>query len=161
MLLIGQVKSLGFVKGTMTVRTDLPPHLQQGIFQPGKTYPVIARYANEPSYVLPDTTPAPRGMGVKIFDVSGDRLSDDGLQTQDFLFNNAPMVELTDVRTTLEVMELREEYFDDKATLAKEIAKRSDAAKQLAPTMLPNTYVIGSTMYSQCTYRSFLPPSSW
>lgn len=135
----------------MKVHSDLPSHLQQGIFRSGATYPVIARYANEPSFVLPDNTNAPRGLGMKVFGVSGDRLLPDqeGLGTQDFLYNNAPMVELTNVKTTLEIQELREKYFDDPTQLKVELGKRSDRSKQFAPSMLPNTYLIGGTMYSQ------------
>jgi hypothetical protein len=88
---------------------------------------------------------------MKIFNVKGERILPDetGLDTQDFLFNNAPMVELTDVKTTLEIQTLREQYFDDPAQLKKELGKRSDSSKQLAPGTLPNTYLLGSTMYSQ------------
>ena len=111
----------------------------------------MARFANEPSFVLPDNTNAPRGLGMKVFGVKGERILDDqaGLETQDFLWNNAPMVELTDVKTTLEIQRLRERYFDDHVQLKKELAKRRDAAKQLAPGQLPNTYLLGGTMYSQ------------
>jgi len=88
---------------------------------------------------------------MKVFNVRGERIlpDDSGLDTQDFLFNNAPMVELTDVQTTLEIQRLREKYFDDHAQLKKELSKRSDNPKQLAPGTLPNTYLLGSTMYSQ------------
>jgi hypothetical protein len=87
---------------------------------------------------------------MKVFNVKGDRiLSEDTVDTQDFLFNNAPMVELTDVKTTLEIQRLREKYFDDHTQLKKELSKRSDNSKQLAPGTLPNTYLLGSTMYSQ------------
>lgn len=88
---------------------------------------------------------------MKVFNVKGERILPDetGLDTQDFLFNNAPMVELTDVQTTLEIQTLREKYFDDHVQLKKELAKRSDSSKQFAPGTLPNTYLLGSTMYSQ------------
>jgi hypothetical protein len=146
-----KVKTLALVKGEMRVHEDLPTHLQQGIFHPGSTYPVMARFANEPSFVLPDNTNAPRGLGMKVFGVQGERILSDqsGLETQDFLFNNAPMVELTDVKTTLEIQRLREKYFDNPTQLKLELVKRSDRSKQLAPGTLPNTYLLGSTMYSQ------------
>lgn len=94
---------------------------------------------------------------MKVFNVKGERiLSDDGsgLDTQDFLFNNAPMAELTDVKTCLEIQTLREKYFDDPAQLKKELLKRKDSTKQLAPGTLPNTYLLGSTMYSQGKFHS-------
>lgn len=151
-----QVKTLGIVRGTFTVHPDLPSHLQQGIFQPGSTYSAIARYANEPSFLLPDNTNAPRGLGLKLFDVPGERLDPtDGVKTQDFLFNNSPSVELTDIPTTLEIFDLRTKYFDDQTRLKVELAKRSDRVKQFAPGMLPNEYVIAATMYTQC--ECYLP----
>ncbi|WVR07628.1 hypothetical protein IAU60_004670 [Kwoniella sp. DSM 27419] len=153
------VKSLAFVKGSLTIREDLPEHLRQGLFStPGKTYDAIGRYANEPSFILPDNTSAPRGFGLKIFDVEGKRLSPapDGSEdqgTQDFLFNNAPIVELTDLDTTIEIFELRTKYFDSPTKLQLELAKRSDRLKQFAPSMLPNEFVVGATMYSQSSFK--------
>ncbi|WVW86266.1 hypothetical protein I302_108308 [Kwoniella bestiolae CBS 10118] len=153
------VKSLAFVKGTLTIDPSLPSHLRHGLFaEPGKSYDCIARYANEPSFILPDNTSAPRGLGLKIFDVHGERLSPapDGSTnhgTQDFLFNNAPIVELTDLNTTIEIFELRTKYFDSPTKLQVELAKRSDRLKQFAPAMLPNEYVVGSTFYSQSAFK--------
>ena len=145
------VKSLAFVRGTLTVNADLPSHLQHGIFRPGATYPVIARYANEPSFILPDYQKAPRGLGLKVFEVEGARLEGAGVgKTQDFLFNNAPIVELTDVDTTLEIFELRTKYHDSPTKLQLALAARSDRVKQFAPGLLPNTYVVGNTFFTQC-----------
>ena len=148
-----QVKSLAFVKGILKVNSDLPEHLQHGLFaKPGAVYDAIGRYANEPSFIKPDTERAPRGFAFKAFGVEGERLEEDGLQTQDMMFNNSPMVELTDIDTTLEIFKLRERYYDSPKTLQLELAKRSDRTKQLAPAMLPNTHVIGTELYTQCTY---------
>ncbi|WWD03729.1 hypothetical protein V865_001785 [Kwoniella europaea PYCC6329] len=153
------VKSLGFVKGTFTVNPSLPPYLRHGLFsEPGKSYNCIGRYANEPSFILPDNTSAPRGFSLKVFDVHGDRLSPspDGSTnhgTQDFLFNNAPIVELTDLNTTIEIFELRTKYFGSPTKLQVELAKRNDRLKQFAPAMLPNEYVVGSTFYSQSSFK--------
>jgi len=56
------VKTQGIVKGELSVLTDLPPHLRQGMFaQPGKRYDVTARYANEPIFLQEDQAPGPRG----------------------------------------------------------------------------------------------------
>jgi hypothetical protein len=130
------VKTQGIVKGKMTVLSDLPDHLRQGLFKtPGKTYDVAARYANEPVFLQADQEPGPRGMGMRVFGVEGERLegADQDAKTQDFLFNNAPMIELTDVDTCLEIMELREKYFDSPTKLAAATKLRADAIKQSAP----------------------------
>jgi hypothetical protein len=130
------VKTQGVVKGKMTVLQDLPSHLQQGMFQhSSKTYDVAARFANEPVFLQADQEPGPRGMSLRVFGVEGQRLEDADRQakTQDWFFNNAPMIELTDIDTCLEIMELREKYFDSPTKLAAATKLRTDAIKQSAP----------------------------
>jgi hypothetical protein len=130
------VKTQGIVKGKLTVLPDLPSHLQQGLFKhPGKSYNVAARYANEPVFLQADQEPGPRGLSLRIFDVDGERLegADKDATTQDFAFNNAPMIELTDIDTCLEIMQLREKYFDSPVMLAAATKLRTDAIKQSAP----------------------------
>ena len=132
------VKTQGIVKGKMTVLPDLPAHLQQGLFKtPGETYDVAARYANEPVFLQADQEPGPRGLGMRVFGVQGERLqsADPEASTQDFFFNNAPSIELTDIDTCLEIMQLREKYFDSPLKLAAATKLRTDAIKQSAPGM--------------------------
>lgn len=158
------VKTQGIVKGQLKVRGDLPQLLRQGIFgKPGATYDVVARYANEPIFLQEDQAPGPRGMAMKVFGVAGERLGggssedkpDDSSTstTQDFFFNNAPMLELTDINTTLDIMRLREKYFDNPTQLAIQTKLRTDAVKQSAPSMLPNTNMISHEMYTQSAFR--------
>lgn len=159
------VKTQAIVKGSMKVVEDLPHHLAQGIFgesegvlsKSGKTYPLAIRYANEPIFLSDDRAPGPRGCGMKVFNVKGpgDFLEDAGKQsqTQDFTFNNAPLLELTDLPTTVEIFTLREKYFEDPEGLNKEIGKRKDKDLQFAPAGLPNQHFMSYTMYSQSAYR--------
>ncbi|KAL8837850.1 MAG: hypothetical protein Q9170_002368 [Blastenia crenularia] len=60
----------------------------------------------------------------------------------DFLFSNAPMLELTDIDTMLDIMSLRARNFDN-----------PDALKQNAPGMLPNTNIISHSLLTQSTFR--------
>ncbi|KAI8938146.1 hypothetical protein NX059_005812 [Plenodomus lindquistii] len=150
------VKTQGVVKGTLTVLDDLPQHLQQGLFKArGKTYNVAARYASEPVFLQADQEPGPRGLGLRIFGVEGERLegADQDATTQDFFFNNAPMIELTDIDTCLEIMELREKYFDSPMKLGAATKLRTDAMKQSAPFSLPNTNMISHSFYTQSAFR--------
>ena len=150
------VKTQGLVKGTLTVPSGLPPHLSQGLFAHPGTYPIASRYANEPVFLQSDTEPGPRGMAMKIFNIHGERLETPGnksLSTQDFFFNNAPMIELTDIDTCLEIMQLRERYFDNPNGLAMALKLRTDIIKQHAPGMLPNTNMISHSMYTQSAFR--------
>ena len=130
------VKTQGIVKGKLTVMPNLPNHLRQGLFKtPVKMYDVAARYASEPVFLQADHEPGPRGLGLRVFGVEGERLAgaDPDARTQDFFFNNAPMIELTDLDTCLEIMQLREKYFDSPVKLAAATKLRTDAIKQSAP----------------------------
>ncbi|KAF2773288.1 heme-dependent catalase [Teratosphaeria nubilosa] len=152
------VKTQAIVKGTLTVALDLPPELAQGIFsRAGKTYPVGIRYANEPSFLQDDRAPGPRGCGMKVFNVDhpGPWLDDVGesTQTQDFTFNNAPVLELTDLHTTLEIFDIRERNFDNPEGLKAELNERKDKDMQFAPAGLPNQHFMSYTMFSQSAYR--------
>jgi hypothetical protein len=150
------VKTQGIVKGKLQVHPDLPEHLRQGIFaEPDKTYDVAARYANEPYILQRDQESGPRGLGLKVFGVTGPRLEgvDGSVNTQDFFFNNAPSIELTDVDTTLDIMSLREKYFDDPAALGRHLKMRTDLVKQHAPYLLPNSNIISHAMYTQSAFR--------
>lgn len=150
------VKTQAIVKGTLTVVPDLPTHLQQGLFNtPGKVYDIAARYASEPVFLQPDQEPGPRGLGLRVFGVEGERLpsADPAATTQDFLFNNAPSIELTDAPTCLDIMQLREKYFDSPLKLAAATRLRTDAMKQSAPFRLPNTNVVSHSFYTQSAIR--------
>ncbi len=152
------VKTQAIVKGSMRVESNLPQHLAQGLFSNGgKEYPLAIRYANEPSFLQDDKAPGPRGCGMKVFDVDGPGgfLDSAGEQThtQDFTFNNAPLLELKDLPNTLEIFSLREQWFHNPETLKLKLLDREDKDLELAPTTLPNHHFMGYTMYSQSAYR--------
>jgi hypothetical protein len=151
------VKTQAIVKGTFTPAKDLPDHLAQGICSPAnaKPHPVAIRFANEPSFLQDDRTPGPRGCGMKVFNIEGDFLDPTGKQTktQDFTFNNAPILELRDAKTTVEIFTIREAHFRNPEAIAPEIKKRKDADLQMAPTQLPNQHFLSYKMYSQSAYR--------
>lgn len=94
---------------------------------------------------------------MKVFDVDGPGgfLDKAGEQThtQDFTFNNAPLLELKNLPTTLEIFTLREKYFNDPEQLKAAVSKRDDKDLQFAPASLPNQHFMSYTMYSQSAYR--------
>ena len=95
----------------------------------------------------------PRGMSLKLFGVQGERIDAENYgsnDTQDILMNNAPVLELKDLDTTLEIFSLREKYWRDPLQLKAELAKRSDRTLQFAPGMLPSKPVMGMEMFTQC-----------
>ena len=103
---------------------------------------------------------------MRIFDVSGPtspspESSDGGFldpigartRTQDLTFNNAPLLELRDLATTVQIFRIRERHFRDPENIAPELEKRDDADLQLAPGKLPNRHFLGYEMHSQSAYR--------
>jgi hypothetical protein len=80
----------------MTIKDNLPQHLAQGLFaKPGK-HDLVMRYSSLPPQITPDTAHAPRGLGIKVFDVPGEKLFGNA-DTQDFTFNNYRILELRDI----------------------------------------------------------------
>ncbi|KAF2085261.1 heme-dependent catalase [Saccharata proteae CBS 121410] len=154
------VKTQAIVKGNLTIPSDLPPHLAQGLFRGANTgtHPVALRFANEPIFIQDDRVPGPRGVGMKIFNVEGsssDFMEPEGASTHthDMTFNNAPMLELRDVKTTKEIFAIRNKHYSDHEALEQELKKRPDADTQLAPATLPNQHFVSYVMYSQSAYR--------
>ncbi|KAL8732600.1 MAG: hypothetical protein Q9181_003882 [Wetmoreana brouardii] len=56
------VKPQGIVNGILTIPDKLPSQLAQGLFAYPGSYPVCARYANEPVLLQPDIIPGPRSV---------------------------------------------------------------------------------------------------
>ncbi|KAJ4992836.1 hypothetical protein SVAN01_01540 [Stagonosporopsis vannaccii] len=86
----------GIVKGNINVLLKLPPHLQKASSKTqGKTHDAAARYANEAVFLQADQEPSPRGLGLRIFGVKGERLpsSDQEATMQDFFFDNGLVIE--------------------------------------------------------------------
>ena len=78
------IKAHGCVRAEFKVNNRaLPPELRVGVYSENKTYPAWIRYSNGNSDRGSDSTPGPRGMAIKLMEVSGD-------QTQDFLMINGP-----------------------------------------------------------------------
>jgi len=82
-----QPKNHGCVKAEFTVEPDLPADLQVGVFQAGRTYPALIRFANQSRNVQPDIKRDIRGMSIKLLEVDGEKLLEDEKfeKTQDFV----------------------------------------------------------------------------
>ena len=77
-------KSSGLVIGRMTI-PDLPTELAQGLFAKAGTYPVAIRFAQGPGETIGDRVSTHRGMAIKVFGVTGERLPGHDASTQDFV----------------------------------------------------------------------------
>ena len=86
-------KAHGCVRADFQVEKDLPPHLAQGVFVPGRKYPALIRFSNgDADPMRPDAEPDARGMALKLLNVPGDKILADerDAQTQDFIMINHP-----------------------------------------------------------------------
>jgi hypothetical protein len=136
----------------------LPQERAQGIASTANArepHYLAPRFANEPSFLRDDKELGPRGLGVKIFSVSGKFLDPAGKETkiQDLTFNNAPLLELGDVTQCLEIFQIREKHFLELNKITDDLELRSDTELQMAPMQLPNHHFLAYTMYSQSAFR--------
>jgi catalase len=84
-------KGIG-VRGTFRVWSDIPQHLQVGLFQPGATYEALVRFSNARGEVLGDLSKDQRGIAIRLKTRAGERLSpQDTSNLQDFLMTNTPI----------------------------------------------------------------------
>ncbi len=85
-------KGHALLVGEISILADLPSVLKQGLCAAPAVYPVFMRFSTIPGDMLDDSISVPRGLGIKIIGVSGERLPDflEDL-TQDFLFANGPV----------------------------------------------------------------------
>ena len=82
-------KGQGYLRGELKVFDDLPPHLRQGLFASGGTYPVIVRLSTAFGELRSDRVRIARGMAIKVLGVAGAKaLPDDRSANQDFLLVN-------------------------------------------------------------------------
>lgn len=72
---------------------------------PGK-HPIAMRFSSEPTDLVPDNVPQPRGLGIKVFNVEGTKLRPDGKdpKTQDLEFNSSPILELGNAETCRDIV---------------------------------------------------------
>lgn len=146
-------KGHGFLKGTLTVAEGLSEPLAQSLFAAPGSYPVVLRLATEPGDFMDDREPAARGLAMKLIGVDGDKMAGDGRITQDFLFNNCPILPLAEVTTYREIARLRAEYGHDPEKLAEAVNQRDDAELQNLFGRLPNIDLLGNSYYSQSAFR--------
>ena len=86
-------KAHGCLRAEFQVEKDLPPHLAQGVFVPGRKYPALIRFSNgDADPMRPDAKPDARGMAIKLLAVPGDKILPDerDAETQDFIMINHP-----------------------------------------------------------------------
>ncbi len=84
---VSHAKAHALLKGTLTIPSNLPRELSQGLFAMPGTYDVLVRMATAPGDYNDDSkvSTGARGLSIKILGVEGERLSGHTDATQDFL----------------------------------------------------------------------------
>src|ERR1700733_3224778 len=59
-------KSHALLEGQLTVLSNLPPDLAQGLFAAPGTYPILMRLSSTPGDLLNDSVSTPRGLAIKV-----------------------------------------------------------------------------------------------
>lgn len=150
-------KSHGILKGELTVRTDLPEELAQGIFVPGRVYEVVARLSSAPGDIHPDSVRSLKGMALKVMGV-------DGAGTQDFLMANLPVLPFGTVEAYLafqEGVEKRALRRETPPVLAPEMAHAAAAVleavghpnRTLEAIGAPAHHILGETFHTMAALR--------
>lgn len=147
------LKTQGCVVGKFIVHADLPEHLAQGMFARPGTYDVIMRYSSLTPKLVADNIPAPRGIGMKIFGVAGEKIWGEDKQTQDFTLNNYPILELRDPQTTYEIADALERNWNQLDKFAEEQSKRVDADVATKGSQIPRQHMVAMPQWSQSAYR--------
>ena len=80
------------VRATFQTRSDIPRHLQVGLFQPGMAYDALVRFSNARGEVLGDLSKDQRGIAIRLKTIPAETLSPaDDANIQDFLLTNTPI----------------------------------------------------------------------
>ena len=80
------------VRAKFQVRSELPSHLQVGLFQPGINYDALVRFSNARGEVLGDLSKDQRGIAIRLKTDPARSLSPkDDANIQDFLMTNTPI----------------------------------------------------------------------
>lgn len=124
-------KSHGLLKAVMTVKSDLPSELRQGLFsEPGKIYDVIMRFSTNPGDILSDHISSPRGLAIKILGAEGEKTPNHQNETtQDFAMQNARAFEAKDAEAFLKNLKTLDKHADDSETLKQVVSSTARVAE--------------------------------
>ena len=159
-------KAHGLLNAELVIADGLPSELAQGLFaRPGR-YPVLMRFSTIPGDILDDSVSVPRGLGIKIVGVEGDRLpGSEGDTTQDFLMVNGPAFSASTAKAFLGNLKLLAGTTDKAEGLKKVLSavlRGAEAALEAvggeSGTLKalgghPETHILGETFYSQAPLR--------
>ncbi len=158
-------KSHGLLTGTLAVLPGLPPALAQGAFAAPGTHPWVLRLSTNPGDILDDSVSTPRGLGLKIIGVEGERLPDAEGTAQDFVMANAPAFTAPDAEAFLRSLKLLAATTDTPQVFKKAFSATLRGLESVveglggkSPTLIapgghPETHILGETFYTQVPLR--------
>lgn len=154
-------KSHGLLRGTLHVLGGLAPELAQGIYAEPTRFAVAMRLSTSPGELLDDSVSMPRGLGLKLIGVPGERLpGSEGDVTQDYVLVNASTFMAHDAKGFAGGFALMAAA-TDRAPGAKKLVSALmrgaehavEAFGAASPALLnlggqPLTHILGETFYS-------------
>ena len=159
-------KGHAIVKGRLEVSPGIRPELAQGLFAKPGSYDALLRFSTLPGDILDDSVSVPRGLAIKLFGVSGDRLpGSENDTTQDFILVNGPAFASPTPKAFLANLKMLAKTTDVGEGLKKGLSatmQTLDAALETvgiqSPTVqtmggAPNTHPLGETYYTQVPLR--------
>jgi hypothetical protein len=95
-------KSHAIFNCKLTVLSELPAELAQGVFSTPRDYDAVARISSIAGDLLSDRVSLPRGFSIKLYDVAGERLpGSEQIRTQDFLMVSGTVFATGDMKAFL------------------------------------------------------------
>ena len=159
-------KGHAIVKGKLEVLSGIAPALAQGLFSTPGSYDALLRFSTLPGDILDDSVSVPRGLAIKLFGVTGDRLpGSENDTTQDFIMVNGPAFASPTPKAFLANLKMLAKTTDVGEGLKKGLSatlQAVDAALETvgiqSPTIqtlggAPNTHPLGETYYTQVPLR--------
>jgi hypothetical protein len=159
-------KGHAIVNGKLEVLSGIAPALAQGLFSAPGSYDALLRFSTLPGDILDDSVSVPRGLAIKLFDVTGDRLpGSENDTTQDFILVNGPAFASPTPKAFLANLKMLAKTTDVGEGLKKGLSATLqvvDAALETvgiqSPTIqtlggAPNTHPLGETYYTQVPLR--------
>lgn len=158
-------KAHGLLSGRLEVFADLPGPLAQGLCAQPADHPVVMRFSTNPGDILDDSISTPRGLGLKILGVPGERLPDAEGDTQDFVMANSPAFVAPDAATFLKSLKLLAATTDTPQIFKKAFSATLRGVETVlesigtkSPTVVslgghPETHILGETFFSQVPVR--------
>jgi len=102
----GNTKTHGLVRGTVTIRDDLPPHLRHGILAEPRSFPAWVRYSGPGPTAPADIDDVGFvSMAIKLMDVPGPKLWDNETATQDLICICTPTFVTPDTKANAALQE--------------------------------------------------------